>query len=135
MLAQSTRCLNCSCENGQTPLLNAIEGGHLQTFKLLLDSDADPKFRVTEVQEQVREREGGIAGYGGGGATDQVLARGKTDSTLFRAAKCGELDMTRILADRGVALDEGDRKNLSNPLIVAIEEGHAEIVRVLVEYV
>ena len=146
-------CLDCSCVNGQTPLLNAIEGGHLETFKLLLESGADPKFRGTEVAEeeldQIVESDGHmlptaardtkLARFGSSGGNTSTgrkmaFARGKTDSTMFRAAMKGRVYMTRILAEAGVPFDEGDRRNLSSPLIAAIEKGSTEIVQLLVEY-
>ena len=138
-------CLDCSCVNGQTPLLNAIEGGHFETFKMLLDSGADPTFRVTEAEGPEPDTKGGAgAGKSKSASTSTstsrcpsrkiVFARGKTDSTMYCAAMHGRADMARILAERGVAVDEGDRKNLSNPLIAAIEFGNTEIVRLLVEH-
>lgn len=93
---------NCGYREG-SPLIQAIQGQHLEIVRLLLNKGVDPRI----------------------GDEDNT-------SALSLAAADGNLEIVRILLDKGAAFDAWGLLD-KGPLFEAAEEGHVEVVRLLFE--
>jgi ankyrin repeat protein len=132
----------------QTPLMLAVRGGHLETAKLLLDRGADvnaetpavapPRFIPPSESPPGLSKGVGIirAGWPEGRGKRFPAAGSKTP--LSYAARAGDLEMTRLLLERGANVELADGNGMT-PLIDAIvnasifranREGHSDHLRV-----
>jgi ankyrin repeat protein len=98
--------VNSRNDNGSTPFLKALETGNLDVAWLLLDHNADV---------HMHDNEG--------------------NTPLHCAAYSGLLEVSRKILDRS-AIAEANSCNYhgSTPLLLATEEGHADVVRLLLDF-
>lgn len=123
----------------QEPAIKAILGGHVPALKLLLDEGADPNLYAGDES---------LLLFAAQSKTPAMLksllqagADPKADSrALVTAAHDGELDMVISLLDAGADANalaihgtSYQQQHLCSPLYIACEQGHDEIVHVLLE--
>ena len=95
--------LDAQGDNGETPLITAITGGHVLVTSLLIDRGAD------------------------------IQARNKGGFTPLHAAAYANLaEIAEKLLDRGADIKDQMNKAGVTPLSVASEEGHPDLVKVLI---
>jgi uncharacterized protein len=132
---------------GQTPLMVAVRSGHLETAKLLLDRGADvnartpavapPRFIPPSESPPGLSKGVGIirAGWPEGRGKRFPAAGSKTP--LLYAARAGDLEMMRLLLERGANVELADGNGMT-PLIDAVvnasifranREGHSDHLR------
>jgi ankyrin repeat protein len=106
-----------------TALMWAADEGHAEAIKLLLDAGADANAQSTI--EQAAKRRGVVYKQG-----DDFHTGGVTP--LILAARQGNLDAVKVLAENGADLDKpaGDG---STGMVVAIQNGHYDVARYLVD--
>jgi ankyrin repeat protein len=90
-------------ENGETPLILAILGGHADVTELLIGLGADVMARN---------------------------ARGLTP--LHAAAYSGSAELARLLLDHGAALEDTANVSGATPLMLAAEENHVAVAELLI---
>merc|ERR1711871_1649039 len=88
-------------QEGQTPLFDACQGGHVDVVRLLLEK---------------------------GAAVDRTFRTGATP--LYIACSNGHVAVATLLLDKGAAVDRPN-KNGATPLSIAKERGHETIVTLL----
>ena len=89
-------------ETGETPLLSASLGGHSDVVAILVERGAKT-----------------------GSRNDRGL------TPLHGAAYAGSLETVRLLVESGAAVNDAENVFKVTPLIVAAEEGHADVVSFL----
>jgi ankyrin repeat protein len=120
--------------SGQTPLLLATRGGHIDAVELLLASGAKPDGRGSEGDTPLCVAvETGAARL----ARQLIEAGARADrkgdqSPLVAAADAGQLECVRMLIEAGAdpAQPSGDAWS---PITAASSHGHVEVVRMLLE--
>ncbi|XP_078667214.1 uncharacterized protein LOC144909035 [Branchiostoma floridae x Branchiostoma belcheri] len=106
-LLQAGVQVNTENSEGETPLWDAVRGGHSNIVRLLLQKGADP----------------------GAGAN---TASGTEKTSLWLAAERGHVEVVSILAQAGADLNMADDEGRT-PLLVATEKGHAEVMSILIQ--
>lgn len=95
--------LDEKAQNGETPVILAVLGGHEEVARALIEAGAD------------------IHGRNAGGFTP-----------LHAAAYAGELAMAQLLIERGADINDAQNKAGVTPLFPAIEEKHAAVAELLI---
>ena len=97
--------LDAKDKTGETPLLSASLAGHADMVAILVKS---------------------------GASTGSRNDRGLTP--LHGAAYAGSLETVRLLVESGAAVNDADNIFKVTPLIVAAEEGHADVISFLADH-
>jgi ankyrin repeat protein len=106
-----------------TALMWAAEQGHAEVIRLLVAAGADVNAHSTV--EEAKRRRGVVYKQGDDQHTGGVTA-------LVLAARQGNLDAVKVLADSGVDLNKASGDG-STAMVVAIQNGHYNVARYLVE--
>ncbi len=132
ILDEKPDALNGFDQNGETPLLAAIDKGDATTVKLLLDAGADPSLpRRSGAYSATLGR----TSYGGGyGAAefDRKLPSEDRPSPLFHAAAKGLKEITELLIDRKADL-KAQNGGGATALHAAAQRGHTATVKLLLD--
>lgn len=99
--------------NGGTPLLNALEAGHFDAARLLIERGADAR----------------VVADG-----DLTALYALADAYGLPEPHPAQLDMARSLIDRGAAVDTPMGRQRVTPLMMAAIRGHAALVRLLLAH-
>ncbi len=127
--------LDAQGDNGETPLITAIIGGHVLVASLLIDRGADIQARnkggftplhaaayanVVEIAEKLLSR--------GADVKDQMNKAGVTPLSV--ASEEGHPGLVKVLIDHGADLEAGERNGYT-PLTRALWRGQKEVVALL----
>ncbi len=127
--------LDAQRDNGETPLITAIIGGHVLVASLLIDRGADIQARnkggftplhaaayanAIEIAEKLLSR--------GADVKDQMNKAGVT--ALSVASEEGHPGLVKVLIDHGADLEAGERNGYT-PLTRALWRGQKEVVALL----
>lgn len=127
-----------------TPLHGAALGGHCDTINLLLDNGADAAARVHDKRssldlacemdniDTIQLLLGRTGGVFRRVLNINTLAGHELRTPLFIAAEHGQEEAVRSLLDAGADWSKKDDKGRT-PAMIACEEGHAGIARILLE--
>jgi uncharacterized protein len=106
-----------------TALMWAAEQGHAEAIKLLVAAGADINAQSTI--DEAKKRRGVVYKQGENQHTGGV-------TPLVLAARQGNLDAVKVLAENGADLNKGAGDG-STAMVVAIQNGHYDVARYLVE--
>lgn len=127
--------LDAQGDNGETPLITSIIGGHVLVASLLIDRGADIQARnkggftplhaaayanVVEIAEKLLSR--------GADVKDQMNKAGVTPLSV--ASEEGHPGLVKVLIDHGADLEAGERNGYT-PLTRALWRGQKEVVALL----
>ncbi|MBI4747715.1 MAG: ankyrin repeat domain-containing protein, partial [Acidobacteria bacterium] len=141
-------------QNGTTPLMWAIYGGHLEIVKLLINKGADPNHKGLIYLNNSKDAYYGspLVTAAGEGHLDvlqyllETLNLNLEDSeidkdgketkwtALMWAASKGQRTIVAYLISKGAQINARDRDGKKTPLHYAAEAGHLEIVKYLIEH-
>jgi uncharacterized protein len=154
LLLEAGANANASLPGGETVLMTAARVGNLEAVKALLVRGANPN--AQEQRDQTALMWAAAEGHAtivralieAGSTTNATLTSGFTP--LFFAVREGHIDVVRVLLEAGVNVNEPlkpkeDRpaptvgtsdqpvRNVTSPLLMAVENGHFELAIALVE--
>ena len=123
---------------GKTPLLLALDGGHVDTARMLLRQKAKPNFNVPDQQGRLPLLVAAERGYET--IVREMLKQGgnveqrdeKEDTALCLAAAKGHEKVVKVLLDAGADPEEGNRYG-DLPVDLAEQGGWKEVVKMLEE--
>ena len=128
---------NGSEPDGTTPLHWAVRNNDTTLVERLIKAGADVKaanrYGITAIALACES--------GSGAIVQKLLAAGVTanatgpygETALHTCAHSGNVDAVKVLIANGAALDGGDSWRGQTPLMWATAEGHADVMRVLIE--
>ncbi|XP_019622303.1 PREDICTED: ankyrin repeat domain-containing protein 50-like [Branchiostoma belcheri] len=144
-LLQAGVQVNTENSEGETPLWDAMRGGHSSIVKLLLQKGADPGAGANTDSANTESGMGKsvlqLAAQSGNAEMVSILTEADADlnrtnsrgtTALFLAAEQGHAETMRTLIQAGADLNKADKEG-TTPLSVAAEKGHAEVVSILVQ--
>jgi ankyrin repeat protein len=134
------RLLDCDADvkaansEGETPLFQASQNGHLEVVRLLLDRGADVNTAASYGQTPLHLPTGHVELVRlllhHGADIKAVDSDGQTP--LYQASENGHLEVVRLLLDYGADVKAANFKE-ETPLFLASENGHLEVVRLLLD--
>lgn len=127
-------------QTAMTPLMLATVKGHEEVVNLLLTKGADinakEKSGNTALMGAVLNNHLNIAKYLIKNGADVNARNDKGLTALFGAAKAGKIEFAKMLldnkADPNIADTAGEMAGCT-PLLIAVSEGHLDVVKVLIE--
>lgn len=120
-----------------TPLIEAVEQGHIEVVRVLLEAGADPNFLA------LAER-GPLSFAAQNGHAEIITLLREAGATLYHFTDCNWTELGWAASEGHVAAveallgfpnlmpDLGDLSSTRSPLFLAAENGYEEVVRVLV---
>jgi len=132
ILDEKPDALNGFDQNGETPLLAAIDKGDTATVKLLLDAGADPSLSRRSGGYSARIGGGAYRGAYGAGEFERHLPSEDKPSPLFHAATKGLKDIAELLISRK-ADPKAQNDSGVTALHVAAQRGHTATVKLLLD--
>lgn len=146
-LIQSGAVIDFKDNNGRTPLSHATEWGDIEMMIHLLEAGASVNLQDDHGQTPLScaaensDRDAVQALAKRGAVVDVQHRSGRT--LLSQAAKQGDNDMVRVLVGAGAAVDatgaklqlpsRESMKGARTPLFYAVESGHADVVKTLID--
>ncbi|KAI8493684.1 hypothetical protein Bbelb_286050 [Branchiostoma belcheri] len=139
-LLQAGVQVNTENSEGETPLWDAVRGGHANIVTLLLQKGADlgagantaSGIGQTLLQLAAQSGNAEIVGMLTKAEADLDKADDEGRTPLFLAAESGNAEMVSILIQAGADLNKADSMGRT-PLWAAAENGHAEVVSILIQ--
>ncbi len=151
--------INAKNKLGQTALYLAASRGYEDVVKRLLAADADPTLAANdglipylvarnnkrqsvlpwfekslqEVKNSVIQDDQALARAEGRQLQEEILQPAVTDADIFKAAQTGDIDLARQVLRLNKAVVFNKNKEGATPLLVAVENGHQEMVDLLLK--
>ena len=128
--------INCTVEDGVTPLYIASQEGHSKIVELLLSEGANPNTAssdgVTSLYLASQNGHIKVVNTLLKKMADPNIARNDKETPLFKASYKGHLRIVRSLLEAGADPNKTRYNNVS-PIYMASQEGHTQVVEVLLE--
>ena len=123
--------------DGKTALMLAVQNGHCEAARLLLDGGADvdakPRTAITPLMLAAANGQTNLVELLlKRGADIKLRASARGETALFGAASCGRTEVVRILLDHGADV-ESPLADGTTALMTAAEQRHLDTVRLLLE--
>ncbi|KAI8493607.1 hypothetical protein Bbelb_285280 [Branchiostoma belcheri] len=129
-LLQAGVQVNTENSEGETPLWDAVRGGHPNIVKLLLQKGAKTGGTLLLAAQIGNNADIVSILIQAGAKLNMVDPRGRTP--LWWAANGGDVPVVKVLTKAGSDLNKADDEG-TTPLLVAAENGHAEVVSILAQ--